>query len=114
MGNIIYLGKATASPTAEAFAQCVDLLAIQTEQLQTVVSDIGGQLRNLASTVDRVSDAAAKAQLRLQIKNLRCQLLLASLELAKLTTLQHDLKPALLQRTDLQSPAHQALASCPS
>lgn len=105
MGNIIYLDKVTSTPASEAFAQCVALLGIQSEQLQTAISDIGAHLRNLADAVDRVSDPAVKAQLRLQIQNLRCQLLLASLELAKLTRLQRDLKPELLRRPEPQLPS---------
>jgi hypothetical protein len=111
MGNIIYLGTSAPAPAFEAFAQCIDSLAIQSERLQTAVGDIGAHLRNLAGVVDRVSDPTAKVQLRLQIQNLRCQLLLASLELAKLTRLQRDLKPAPLQRAEAQPPSRPAPAA---
>jgi hypothetical protein len=111
MGNIIYLDKVTSTPASEAFAQCVALLAIQSEQLQTAINDIGEHLRNLADAVNRVSDPAAKNQLRVQISHLRCQLLLASLELAKLTRLQRDLKQALLQRPEPQVTSHPAPAA---
>lgn len=105
MGNIIYLGTAAPSPTAKAFAQRIDPLAIQSERLQTLISNLGGCLKNLASAVDRLSDPAVKAQLRLQIQNLRCHLLLASLELAKLARLSATEAGALATRRISTMPA---------
>lgn len=113
MSNIIHLvtaGLASPATTSVAasspFARHIAVLLMQSECLRMAVSEIGDYVQSFASTVQKVRDPATLAEFQLKINTLRCQLLLASLELDKLTRMQSQLTPSPASRCGVHSAHH--------
>lgn len=95
MPNIVHLfSRPTKSsdtrpvPPLQQFSTLMAALAEQSERLQAAIDEIGNHLHTFTATVQRVIDPISRAEFNEKIETLRCQLLLATLELAQLNCLR--------------------------